>query len=114
MEIGSGRSSRNGHEVAYHGYTHRSPAGLSREEEEDEIVRGRGVLESLGAEVVGCRCPSWEFSANTLSLLEAQRSEYSSNMMDDIRPYRHENNPDSRDSHPVDHRRRSLLVVRRN
>ena len=83
----------DGHEVAYHGYTHRSPAGLSREEEEDEIVRGRGVLESLGAEVVGCRCPSWEFSANTLSLLEAHRFQYSSNMMDDIRPYRHENSP---------------------
>lgn len=83
----------DGHEVGYHGYTHRSPAGLTIEEEEEEIVRGREVLESLGAEVLGCRCPSWEFSANTLSLLEKHHFQYSSNMMDDIRPYKHDNSP---------------------
>src|SRR5918911_2594034 len=37
-----------GHEVGLHGHTHRSPAGLERAEEEDELVRAREVLEGLG------------------------------------------------------------------
>lgn len=82
-----------GHELAYHGYTHRSPSGLSREEEEVEISKGRAILDSFGAKVVGCRCPSWEFSANTLSLLEQHGFAYSSNMMDDLRPYIHPSAP---------------------
>jgi len=58
-----------GHEVALHGYTHRSPAALSRAEEEDELVRARAVLEGLGAELQGYRSPSWEFSEHTVGLL---------------------------------------------
>lgn len=79
-----------GHELAYHGYTHRSPSGMSRSEEDEEISKGLAILRSFGAEIVGCRCPSWEFSANTLSLLEEHGFAYSSNMMDDIRPYVHQ------------------------
>jgi peptidoglycan/xylan/chitin deacetylase (PgdA/CDA1 family) len=78
-----------GHEVGLHGYTHRSPAGLERAEEEDELVRARAVLEDLGAEPVGYRSPSWEFSPSTVELLAAHGLRYSSNFMDDIRPYRH-------------------------
>src|SRR5919202_5708369 len=44
-----------GHELALHGYTHRSPAGLAPEEEESELVRARELLEGFGAEVVGYR-----------------------------------------------------------
>src|SRR3954471_19459458 len=32
-----------GHEVGLHGYTHRSPATLSREEEEGELVKAKGI-----------------------------------------------------------------------
>jgi peptidoglycan/xylan/chitin deacetylase (PgdA/CDA1 family) len=78
-----------GHEVGHHGYTHTSPSTLTPEQEEAELVRGREVLTSLGADVRGYRSPSWDFSPVTLDLLQAHGFSYSSNMMDDIRPYRH-------------------------
>lgn len=79
----------DGHEVAMHGYTHRSPASLSREEETEELALALAVLRDLGAEPEGYRSPSWDFSEHTLSLLSKAGMSYSSNMMDDIRPYRH-------------------------
>ena len=48
------------------------------------------MLESFGASISGYRSPSWDLSANTLGLLEKHGFAYSSNLMDDIRPYRHE------------------------
>ncbi len=79
-----------GHELAHHGYTHTPPASLSRDEEELELIRGQQALEGFGTEVSGYRAPSWDISSNTLSLLQEQGFRYSSNLMDDIRPYRHE------------------------
>jgi peptidoglycan-N-acetylglucosamine deacetylase len=79
----------DGHEVAVHGYTHRSPTDLTREEEDDELTKTLEILRGLGADPVGYRSPSWDFSENTLGLLSAAGLSYSSNMMDDIRPYRH-------------------------
>lgn len=79
-----------GHEVGHHGYTHTSPVSLTPEQEEVELLRGRQVLQDLGADVVGYRSPSWEFSPATLPLLAKHRFRYSSNMMDDVTPYRHE------------------------
>jgi peptidoglycan/xylan/chitin deacetylase (PgdA/CDA1 family) len=78
-----------GHEVGLHGYTHRSPADLSLAEEEEELVRARDVLEALGAQPIGYRSPSWDFSPHTLGLLGRHGVRYSSNFMDDIRPYVH-------------------------
>ena len=60
------------------------------DEEETELVKGREVLESFDASVTGYRSPAWDFSANTLRLLEKHGFAYSSNLMDDIRPYLHE------------------------
>jgi peptidoglycan/xylan/chitin deacetylase (PgdA/CDA1 family) len=79
-----------GHELGHHGYTHTPPAQLSRDEEASELARGKRILESFGAEVVGYRSPSWKLSAHTLALLGEHGLWYSSNLMDDIRPYRHE------------------------
>ena len=78
-----------GHEVGLHGYTHRSPAALAAGEEEQELIRAREILEGLGAEIAGYRSPSWDFSAETVELLTRHGIRYSSNLMDDIRPYRH-------------------------
>jgi peptidoglycan-N-acetylglucosamine deacetylase len=80
----------DGHEVGVHGYTHRSPTDLTLEEESEELDRALSILRSLGADPVGYRSPSWDFSKHTLSLLSAAGLTYSSNMMDDIRPYRHQ------------------------
>ena len=38
-----------GHELAHHGWTHRLPASLSREEEEEEIVRGNDATPLIDA-----------------------------------------------------------------
>ncbi len=78
-----------GHELAHHGYTHRSPTSMPREEEEAELVRGLEVLRAF-APIEGYRSPAWDFSASTKELLEAHGFRYSSNLMDDLRPYRHE------------------------
>jgi peptidoglycan/xylan/chitin deacetylase (PgdA/CDA1 family) len=80
-----------GHEVALHGYTHRGPGRLSGTAEEiAELDRAIEVLRSLGADPVGFRSPSWDFGKETLGLLAERRIVYSSNMMDDIKPYVHE------------------------
>lgn len=79
-----------GHELAHHGYSHTSPTELTRDEEEAELLRGLEVLRGFDTEVSGYRSPAWEFSPNTLELLERHGFAYSSNLMDDIRPYRHE------------------------
>ena len=78
-----------GHEIGHHGYTHRSPSELSRAEEEEELVHGLEGLRGLGADVVGYRSPSWDFSSSTLDLLVTHGFTYSSNLMDDLVPYRH-------------------------
>jgi len=80
-----------GHEVGHHGYTHRSPTDLSVSEEEDELVRADRLLRGLGVDPVGYRSPSWDFSRSTAELLAQHSYRYSSNFMDDIRPYRHAN-----------------------
>lgn len=79
-----------GHEIAHHGYTHRSPTDLDQREEEEELLKGREALESFGVEVSGYRSPSWDFSEHTLELLEQNGFTWSSNLMDEIVPYRHE------------------------
>ncbi|MGN6380635.1 MAG: polysaccharide deacetylase family protein [Gaiellales bacterium] len=78
-----------GHELAVHGYTHTSPTDLSAEAEADELTRAKAALERFSDRVVGYRSPAWDFSSNTLGLLDRFGFRYSTNMMDDIRPYLH-------------------------
>jgi peptidoglycan-N-acetylglucosamine deacetylase len=42
------------------------------------------------AEVFGYRSPSWELTAHSMGLLQKHGFRYSSNFMDDVRPYRHQ------------------------
>lgn len=78
-----------GHELANHGYTHASPTGMTREQEERELVRGHEVLSTFGAEITGYRAPSLELTVHTLDLLQKHGYQYSTNMMADVRPYIH-------------------------
>lgn len=80
-----------GHEVGHHGYTHTSVLQLDECQEREELTRGLDVLTSLGATVTGYRSPSWDLSPYTLDLLSEHGFVYSSNLMDDIRPYEHPN-----------------------
>jgi peptidoglycan-N-acetylglucosamine deacetylase len=79
-----------GHELAHHGYTHRSVTSLDADEEEEEMRRGLEVLRSFTSDVFGYRSPSWELTPQTLSLVSKYGLTYSSNLMDDVRPYRHD------------------------
>src|SRR5947207_2793998 len=102
-----------GHELAHHGYTHTAPSRLSRDEEEAELARGLEVLRSFGAEITGYRSPWWDFSPHTLGLLAGHGFAYSSNMMDDVRPYRHDGSSLVEVPIPVDPGRRRAFLVRR-
>jgi len=42
-----------------------------------------------GRRPIGYRAPAWQFSPNTLDLITAEGFDYSSNMMDRLRPYLH-------------------------
>lgn len=78
-----------GHEIAVHGYTHTPPSTLSRDQEEVELVRALEVLGGFSDSVVGYRAPVYGVSVHTIELLAKHGVSYSSNFMDDIKPYRH-------------------------
>ena len=72
-------------------HAHLADEALPREEEEASSSRAVRCSRSFGAEVRGYRSPSWDFSEATLwRSSRGTGSRYSSNLMDDIRPYRHE------------------------
>ena len=78
-----------GHEIAHHGWTHRPPASLTREQEEAELVRGNEAIRAIsGAYARGYRSPSWDLSPHSVELLLKHGFVYDSSMMgDDYTPY---------------------------
>jgi len=78
-----------GHEIGHHGWTHRPPATLGREAEEEELARGIATIESLtGRRPRGYRSPAWELSPHSVDLLLAHGFVYDSSMMGhDYLPY---------------------------
>ncbi|MET4699446.1 peptidoglycan/xylan/chitin deacetylase (PgdA/CDA1 family) [Constrictibacter sp. MBR-5] len=86
----SGRIAEAGHEIGHHGWSHIPPANLSREEEEEGLVRGNEAIEALtGRKARGYRSPSWDLSPHTIGLLLAHDFVYDSSMMGhDHLPYR--------------------------
>jgi peptidoglycan-N-acetylglucosamine deacetylase len=77
------------HEIGHHGWTHRPPATMSRQEEEDELLRGLAAIERLtGAKPSGYRSPSWDLSPHSVELLLKHGFAYDSSMMGhDYLPY---------------------------
>ncbi|MGW8042974.1 polysaccharide deacetylase family protein [Staphylococcus shinii] len=79
---------QNGHEVAHHGYVHENPTTKSYEEEDKVIAMGLESLKKIGVTPRGYRSPYWDFSPNTLSILEKHGFEYDSSLMaNDLHPY---------------------------
>jgi peptidoglycan-N-acetylglucosamine deacetylase len=78
-----------GHEIGHHGWTHRPPASLSREDEERELVRGNDAIRALtGQGARGYRSPSWDLSEHSIGLLLAHGFVYDSSLMGhDYLPY---------------------------
>lgn len=77
-----------GHEIAHHGYGHENPTVVEKHREKEVIERGLEALNSLGVKPRGYRSPAWDFSPNTLDLLEEFGFEWDSSLMaNDIYPY---------------------------
>ena len=71
-----------GHELAHHGWTHRLPVTLSREEEEEEIVRGNESIKRVSGRMArGYRSPAWDLSPHSIELLLKHGIQYDSSMM---------------------------------
>ena len=80
----------HGHEIGCHGDVHERVTELERGREHDILRKSLDVLTRLtGRRPTGYRAPAWQLSPNTLALLAAEGFEYSSNMMDRLRPYLH-------------------------
>ena len=78
-----------GHEIAHHGWTHRPPASLTREQEEAELVRANESIKRLtGRYARGYRSPSWDLSPHSVELFLKHGFTYDSSLMgDDYTPY---------------------------
>ncbi len=78
-----------GCEIGHHGWTHRVPATLSREGEEDELVRGLESIRKLtGKAPAGYRSPAWDLSPHSVELLLKHGFQYDSSLMGhDTLPY---------------------------
>ena len=76
-----------GHEVALHGYTHKSPVYNTPEEQVDELERGLGALDKFEVKPKGYRAPMWSTSKTTMEALGKYGMVYDSSMFDDDRPY---------------------------
>ena len=71
-----------GHELAHHGWTHRLPVSLSREEEEEEIVRGNQSIKKISGKLArGYRSPAWDLSPHSIELLLKHGIKYDSSLM---------------------------------
>ena len=78
-----------GHEIAHHGWTHRPPATLTREKEEEELIRGNEAINRIsGRYARGYRSPSWDLSPHSVELMLKHGFVYDSSMMaNDYTPY---------------------------
>lgn len=78
-----------GCEIEHHGWTHRVPATLSREEENEELERGIDAIRSLtGRKPIGYRSPAWDLSPHSIELLLHHGFEFDSSLMGhDTLPY---------------------------
>ena len=78
-----------GHEIAHHGWTHRPPTMLTRDEEEEEISRGNESIRKLtGRTARGYRSPTWDLTPHSVELFLKHGFAYDSSLMgDDYLPY---------------------------
>jgi peptidoglycan/xylan/chitin deacetylase (PgdA/CDA1 family) len=82
---------KRGHDVEHHGYLHEPPRTFKSDgEEEAALLKGIETLERLtGRRPRAYRSPFWEFSANTIPLLERHGFEYTGDLMDTLLPDYH-------------------------
>lgn len=79
----------DGHEIGNHGWIHKPPASLGRDEEERGLVRANEAIAAItGAPPRGYQSPSWDLSDATIPMLIKHGFAYDSSMMGhDHHPY---------------------------
>ena len=79
-----------GHEIGHHGWTHLPPNDLTREKEEEGLVRANEQIKKLtGQYARGYRSPAWDLSPHSVALMLEHGFFYDSSMMaSDHMPYR--------------------------
>lgn len=70
-----------GHEFGHHGWVHENPAKFDRAEEKALLEKGFAAFDKLGIRPLGYRSPAWDFSENTVELLEEFGFLYDSSCM---------------------------------
>ena len=79
---------RDGHEIGVHSWIHERNTGLPFQAERELTLRAADVLDRLsGRPPVGIRTASWDFSANTLQIIQEMGLLYDSSLMADDDPY---------------------------
>ncbi len=81
----------DGHEVANHGYSHKSLLGLSNLELEHEIVISQNILQKIVDKPVGFRAPYCSYSTKLLSILEKNGYLYDSSLHPAYIPFKYDN-----------------------
>ena len=77
-----------GHEVALHGWIHERIASLPPGAERELTLRSADALARIaGTPPVGIRTPSWDFSPDTLGIIQELGLLYDSSLMGDDEPY---------------------------
>ena len=78
-----------GCEIEHHGWTHRVPSTLTREQENEELVRGIEAIQTLtGRRPIGYRSPAWDLSPHSVELLLEHGFAFDSSLMgQDTLPY---------------------------
>jgi len=76
------------HEIGVHGWVHEVLSSLQGNEERDLTKRSFDYWTNrLGHKPTGIRCPSWDFTKDTLPLIQEFGFAYDSSLMADDRPY---------------------------
>jgi peptidoglycan/xylan/chitin deacetylase (PgdA/CDA1 family) len=77
-----------GHEFGHHGWVHENPAKFDRAGEKRILELGLEAFGRVGVRPLGYRSPAWDFSENTVELLEEFGFLYDSSCMGhDFYPY---------------------------
>jgi peptidoglycan/xylan/chitin deacetylase (PgdA/CDA1 family) len=77
-----------GHEIGIHGWIHERNSALEKTDEKRLLEKAAATLAELtGKRPVGIRTPSWDYSPNTLDIIEELGLLYDSSLMADDSPY---------------------------
>ena len=83
--------SDSGHEIAYHGYLHEEVMGISRDEEEKNMIKSESIIERItGKKIVGHRAPGGAMHPFTVEMIGKRGYLYSSSLRDCDNAYLHQ------------------------